>query len=87
MATAFYIASSFKAFALTGRQVCEHDNPGSCPGLRAFATSGRIADGDTPMALPFQGVLGRITLLLPFSIEVFLVAEPRLACVLLLVIT
>ena len=23
---------SFKAFALTGRQVCEHDNPGRCPG-------------------------------------------------------
>ena len=28
---------SFKAFALTGRQVCEHDNPGRCPGLRASA--------------------------------------------------
>ena len=32
---------SFKAFALTGRQVCEHDNPGRCPGLRASAPSGR----------------------------------------------
>ena len=32
---------SFKAFALTGRQVCEHDNPGHCPGLRASAPSGR----------------------------------------------
>ena len=30
---------SFKAFALTGRQVCEHDNPGRCPGLRASAPS------------------------------------------------
>ena len=30
---------SFKAFALTGRQVCEHDNPGRCPGLRASALS------------------------------------------------
>ena len=34
---------SFKAFALTGRQVCEHDNPGRCPGLRASAPSGRAA--------------------------------------------
>ena len=34
---------SFKAFALTGRQVCEHDNPGRCPGLRASAPSGRPA--------------------------------------------
>ena len=34
---------SFKAFALTGRQVCEHDNPGRCPGLRASALSGRTA--------------------------------------------
>ena len=32
---------SFKAFALTGRQVCEHDNPGRCPGQRASAPSGR----------------------------------------------
>ena len=34
---------SFKVFALTGRQVCEHDNPGRCPGLRASALSGRAA--------------------------------------------
>ena len=40
----------------------------------------------TPMALPFQGVCGRTTLSLPFSVEVVIVAEPRLACVLLLVI-
>ena len=33
----------YKAFALTGRQVCEHDNPGRCPGLRASAPSGRAA--------------------------------------------
>ena len=32
-----------KAFALTGRQVCEHNNPGRCPGLRASALSGRAA--------------------------------------------
>ena len=33
---------SFKAFALTGRQVCERNNPGRCPGLRASALSGRV---------------------------------------------
>ena len=33
----------YKAFALTGRQVCKHDNPGRCPGLRASAPSGRAA--------------------------------------------
>ena len=27
---------------VTGRQVCEHDNPGRCPGLRASAHSGRV---------------------------------------------
>ena len=34
-AKALNIARSFNAFALTGRQVWEHDNPGRCPGLRA----------------------------------------------------
>ncbi len=38
----FVNSLSFKAFALTGRQVCEHDNPGRCPGLRASAPSGRV---------------------------------------------
>ena len=33
----------FKAFALTGRRVCAHNNPGRCPGLRASAPSGRAA--------------------------------------------
>ena len=32
----------FKAFALTGRQVCVRNNPGRCPGLGATALSGRI---------------------------------------------
>ena len=41
-ATALYIAWSFKAFALTGRQVCAQNNPGRCPGLRASAPSGRV---------------------------------------------
>ena len=42
-ATALYIARSFKAFALTGRQVTAPNNPGRCPGLRASALSGRAA--------------------------------------------
>ena len=41
-ATALYIAWSFKAFALTGRQACVHDYPGRCPGLGASALSGRV---------------------------------------------
>ena len=41
-ATALYIAWSFKAFALTGRQVTAPNNPGRCPGLRASALSGRV---------------------------------------------
>ena len=32
----------FKAFALTGRQVCDRNNPGRCPGLGASALSGRV---------------------------------------------
>ena len=32
----------FKAFALTGRQGCAHNNPGRCPGLGASALSGRV---------------------------------------------
>ena len=32
----------YKAFALTGRQVCVHTHPGRCPGLRASALSGRV---------------------------------------------
>ena len=31
-----------KAFALSGRQVSAYDNPGCCPGLGAFALSGRV---------------------------------------------
>ena len=33
---------SFKAFALTGRQVCVRNYPGRCPGLGASALSGRM---------------------------------------------
>ena len=40
-ATALDIASSFKAFALTGRQVTAQNNPGRCPVLRDSALTGR----------------------------------------------
>ena len=42
-AKALYISWYLKDFALTGRQVCEHDTPGRCPGLTASAPSGRAA--------------------------------------------
>ena len=54
---------SFKAFALTGRQVCEHANPGRCPGLRASALSGRAACGRCPWAMNFWAS-GRVALCL-----------------------
>ena len=41
-AKALYIAQYFKAFALTGRQVCVRNYPGRCPGLEASALSGRV---------------------------------------------
>ena len=41
-AKALYIAQYFKAFALTGRQVYVRNYPGRCPGLGAFALSGRV---------------------------------------------
>ena len=41
-AKALYIARYFKAFALTGRQVCVRNYPGRCPGLGASALSGRV---------------------------------------------
>ncbi len=41
-AKALYIAPYFKAFALTGRQVCVRNYPGRCPGLGASALSGRV---------------------------------------------
>ena len=41
----FVYCQYFKAFALTGRQVCAHKHPGRCPGLGASALSGRAASG------------------------------------------
>ena len=44
-------AWSFKAFALTGRQVCVRNYPGRCPGLGASALSGRVARDFCPLPL------------------------------------
>ena len=41
-AKALSFAWYFKAFVLTGRQVCGHNYPGRCPGLGASALSGRV---------------------------------------------
>ena len=38
----FMFCLEFKAFALTGRQVCVRNYPGRCPGLGASALSGRV---------------------------------------------
>ena len=47
-----FFAWSFKAFALTGRQVCVRNYPGRCPGLGASALSGRAASrGLCPLPL------------------------------------
>ena len=48
-------AWGFKAFALTGRQVCVRNNPGRCPGLGASALSGRVARGFCPLPFPSAG--------------------------------
>ena len=38
----YVLPGVFKAFALTGRQVCVRNYPGRCPGLEASALSGRV---------------------------------------------
>ena len=38
----YVLSGIFKAFALTGRQVCVRNYPGRCPGLGASALSGRM---------------------------------------------
>ena len=48
-------AWGFKAFALTGRQVCVRNYPGRCPGLGASALSGRMARGLCPLPFPSAG--------------------------------
>ena len=52
-AKALKLLAIYNAFALTGRQPCEHDNPGRCPGLRASAPSGRAACVLLPWAVSF----------------------------------
>ena len=59
----FNIARSFKAFALTGRQICVQNNPGRCPGLRASALSGRANRTGHHCAQPLMdryGILGTV---------------------------
>ena len=51
-------AWGFKAFALTGRQVCVRNNPGRCPGLGASALSGRVARGFCPLPFPRPVTVG-----------------------------
>ena len=46
--------TSFKAFALTGRQGCAHNNPGRCPGLGASALSGRVGQNLRPTKSTFN---------------------------------
>ena len=41
----YVLSGVFKAFALSGRQVCVRNYPGRCPGLGASALSGRAASG------------------------------------------
>ena len=38
----YVLSGVFKAFALSGRQVCVRNYPGRCPGLGASALSGRV---------------------------------------------
>ena len=38
----YVLSGVFKAFALSGRQVCVRNYPGRCPGLGASALSGRM---------------------------------------------
>ena len=52
--TAWHLYWYFKAFALTGRQVCSRNYPGRCPGLRASAPSGRVGKNNKEL---FHGVI------------------------------
>ena len=63
-AKALYIVRYFKAFALTGRQVCRRNYPGRCPGLRASAPSGRAASMSfLAIRASWYGLLGFLQLL------------------------
>ena len=69
-AKALCFAWSFKAFALTGRQVCDRNYPGRCPGLGASALSGRVGQKQgLPYFCPFRacGAKVGIVLFLPFQ--------------------
>ena len=76
-----YLPESFKAFALTGRQPCVHNNPGRCPGLRASALSGRAVGELLPFTFSLRLVtvgLGRaVGELLLFTFSLFPSAGDR----------
>ena len=67
-AKALLIAGNFKAFALTGRQVCSRNYPGRCPGLRASAPSGRVGKNNKELFHGVKGVKGVKTNALLFEI-------------------
>ena len=54
----------FKAFALTGRQVCDRNNPGRCPGLGASALSGRVGTWWCSDAWGVWGLLAKLECIL-----------------------
>ena len=56
-AKALKLLAIFKAFALTGRQVCVRNYPGRCPGLGVSALSGRV--GQNRACGTKQGVWGK----------------------------
>ena len=53
----FDIARYLKAFALTGRQVCDHNYPGRCPGLGASALSGRVGQNLRKFSYEFLHII------------------------------
>ena len=52
----YVLSGVFKAFALSGRQVCVRNYPGRCPGLGASALSGRMGLTFRAYGAYFQGV-------------------------------
>ena len=52
----YVLSGVFKAFALSGRQVCVRNYPGRCPGLGASALSGRMGLTFRACGAYFQGV-------------------------------
>ena len=57
----YVLSGVFKAFALSGRQVCVRNYPGRCPGLGASALSGRLGLTFRACGAYFQGVWGLLS--------------------------